>query len=97
MEDLDISPSAAELAATEAELPEWDRLAVRDHWEAVIAEELGAPQVPASPFAWSSLGPGEKERVRRYERREDAKVLRLITSDVDAASVVAAPCCGEVA
>lgn len=44
--DLDI-PSAAELADCEAELPEWDRLAVCDYWEAVVNEELGEEPTPA--------------------------------------------------
>lgn len=43
-------PSAEELTAMEAELPEWDRLRVRDYFDAVIAEELGAQQSPASPY-----------------------------------------------
>jgi hypothetical protein len=43
--DLDV-PSAAELADCEAELPEWDRLRVRDHWDAVVSEELGEEPVP---------------------------------------------------
>jgi hypothetical protein len=64
------SPPAAELADAEVELPEWDRLRVRDYWDAVIAEELGARQSPASPYAWSEPG--------------DAAIsmLRLVT-DVD--------------
>lgn len=36
-------PSPATLADCEATLQEWDRLAVRDYWDGVIAEELGAP------------------------------------------------------
>lgn len=43
--DLDV-PSAAELADCEAELPEWDRLQVRDYWEAVVDEELGESPAP---------------------------------------------------
>lgn len=43
--DLDV-PSAAELADCEAELPEWDRIQVRDYWEAVVNEELGEDPTP---------------------------------------------------
>lgn len=96
MDYLNAGPSAEELAMCESELPEWDRLAARDYWDAVIAEELGAPLSPASPFAWSELGPGERDRVRRYERRQEAKVLRLITSVADE-SAESAPDFGEAA
>jgi hypothetical protein len=87
---------AAELAFCEAELEEWDRLEVRDYWGAVIAEELGATQHPASPFAWSEMGSGERARLRRYERRTGNTVLRLITNAADA-SVASAPNSGEAA
>lgn len=44
MDHLDADmPSPATLADCEATLPEWDRLAVRDYWDGVIAEEIGAP------------------------------------------------------
>jgi hypothetical protein len=47
MDDRDLDgPNAAELAHCEAELPEWDRLRVRDYWEAVVSEELGEDPVP---------------------------------------------------
>lgn len=39
-------PSAADLAAIEAELPEWERLRVRDYWDAVVSEELGKDAAP---------------------------------------------------
>ncbi|MEU6263899.1 hypothetical protein [Saccharopolyspora shandongensis] len=96
MYDPSINPSAEELAFCEAELQEWDRLTVRDYWDAVVAEELGAPQSPASPFAWSEMGPAERARLRRYERRAENTVLRLITTAADASSS-SAPNSGEVA
>ncbi len=50
MDDVDPNyPSAAELAAVEAELPEWERLRVRDYWDAVCVEEWGAPSPHAEP------------------------------------------------
>lgn len=96
MDDLNFGPSAADLAAIESELPEWDRLAVRDYWETVIAEELGASEPVASRFAWSSMGSGERERVRRYERRTGNTVLRLVTEIADG-SITSAPNTGEAA
>lgn len=75
--DLDV-PSAADLAAIEAELPEWDRLRVRDHWEAVIAEELDSPE-PADELAEPEPTP------LRHRRRTDATVLRLVTAEYESA------------
>jgi hypothetical protein len=40
-------PSAAELASAVVELPEWDRLRVRDYYQALVAAELGC-RPPAS-------------------------------------------------
>ena len=80
-------PSAAELAGIEAELPEEDRLRVRDYWEAVISEELGAPERPAAPQVWSVMGSGERVRLRRYQRRAGNAVLRLVTAESDGPSV----------
>lgn len=52
MDDVDPNyPSAAELAAVEAELPEWERLRVRDYWDAVCVEEWGARSPHAEPEA----------------------------------------------
>lgn len=68
MEYLDFEPSADELATCEAELEDWERLAVRDYWAAVIAEELGAPEPQARPSVWRSMGPGERERLRQIGR-----------------------------
>ncbi|WP_338602653.1 hypothetical protein [Saccharopolyspora sp. SCSIO 74807] len=80
-------PTAAELAGIEAELPEEDRLRVRDYWDAVVAEELGAPEPAASPGDWSVLRSGERTRLRRYERRAGNAVLRLVTAESDGPSV----------
>lgn len=38
--------SPAMLADCEAALSEWERLAVRDYWDAVVAEELAEVPVP---------------------------------------------------
>ncbi len=92
----EIDPSPGDLAAIEgAVLPEWDRLEVRDYWDAVVAEELGAAQNPASPYAWSVMGTGERVRLRRYERRSANTVLRLVSTEADAS--VSAPNLGEAA
>lgn len=80
--DLDV-PSAADLASIEAELPEWDRLRVRDYWDAVIAEELGAPQPPAAPSGSSNLSSGDRVRARRHLRRANNTVLRRVTAAVE--------------
>lgn len=37
------SSTGEALAEVQAPLEEWDELAVRDHWDAVVASELGAP------------------------------------------------------
>lgn len=67
MEDLSVDPSPAELALIEAELPEWERLAVRDYWDAVVAEEI--TEVPVSvnapeprPFMAQELKGGGQPR-----------------------------------
>lgn len=86
--------TASELAFCEAALPEWDRLHVRDYWDAVVAVELGAPEPAASPGAWSAMGSGERVRLRRYERRARNAVLRLVTADAETSSV---PQYGEAA
>lgn len=80
MTNFEIDPAATDLALCEAELEEWDELAVRDYWESVVAEELGAS---LSRAAEPVVGSGERVRLRRYERRTGNTVLRLITSDVD--------------
>jgi hypothetical protein len=48
MQDPEIDePSAAELASAVVALPEWDRLRVRDYYQALVAKELGC-RPPAS-------------------------------------------------
>lgn len=86
MKDLDKLSVGAELAFCEVELDEFEQQAVQSYWEQVIAEELGAVELPDTPFAWSELGAGERTRLRRYERREVGAALRLITAEVDATS-----------
>lgn len=73
MEDQTPDPlSPADLADCEAQLPEWDSLAVRDYWEAVIEAELGAPLSPGSSM--------NHPRPVRYRRSTGDTVLRLVTS-----------------
>lgn len=79
---------AAELADCVEPLPEWDRLRVRDYWDAVVAEELGAPEPVASPETWSDLGSSERVRLRRYRRRTQNTVLRLVTAAVEDPAVL---------
>ena len=75
----------AELADCEAVLNEFEQQAVRTYWDQVIAEELGAVELQATPFAWSELGTGERTRMRRLERRTAGATLRLITTEADEA------------
>lgn len=86
MTELDMDGFPQGLAACESPLEEWDRLSVRDYWEAVISEELGAPERPASPQVWSVMGSGERIRLRRYQRRAGNAVLRLVTAESDSPS-----------
>lgn len=81
-----IAALGAELAFCEAELNEYEREAVQSYWGQVIAEELGAADLPTTPFVWSELGAGERTRLRRYDRREASAALRLITAEADEAS-----------
>lgn len=81
--DIDALPG---LADCEAPLEEWDQLQVRDRWEAVISEELEAPELPAPPYVWSEMGSGEQVRLRRHYRRADNAVLRLVTAETEVSS-----------
>lgn len=67
-------PSPAALADCEAVLPEWDRLAVRDYWDQVIAAELGAPVLRLSepdgatnPACDSTAGPPTLRLVTNHQ------------------------------
>lgn len=86
MKDQKLFELGAELADCEAELSEFEQQAVQGYWDQVIAEELGAAEVPVTPFAWSELGAGERTRLRRLERRTAGASLRLITAEADGAS-----------
>ncbi|MBK0865482.1 hypothetical protein INP57_01520 [Saccharopolyspora sp. HNM0986] len=86
MTELDMDGFPYGLADCESPLEEWERLSVRDYWEAVISEELGAPERPASPQVWSVMGSGERVRLRRYQRRAGNAVLRLVTAETDSPS-----------
>ncbi|MCX2732504.1 hypothetical protein OOZ19_19875 [Saccharopolyspora sp. NFXS83] len=83
--DFDALPEG--LADCEAPLEEWDRLHVRDHWDAVVAEELGSPEPVVTPYVWSEMGSGERVRLRRYQRRAGNTVLRLVSAEVPAAEL----------
>lgn len=84
-----MEPTAAELAATEAELPEWECLRVQEYWAAVVDEELEAAQPVTTSYRWSVMGSGERQRHRRVSRRTESSVLRLIVDDVEAAALTA--------
>lgn len=60
-----------QLASVEAELEEWDQLAVRDHWDAVVAAELGAPawKVDDAELAEQGAAVVLELKPRRYRRR----------------------------
>lgn len=99
-----LEPSPAELSDSTVELEEWDRLHVQDYWDAVITEELGAPlvndeleppQATTSPYEWSTLGSGERVRLRRHQRRAENTALRTVATAAD--SIVSAPNPGEAA
>ena len=94
MHNLDFTALPEGLVDCEAPLEEWDRLHVRDHWDAVVAEELGSPEPLVTPFTWSELGSGERVRLRRYQRRAGNTVLRLVSA---AAEVPAVELDGEAA
>lgn len=82
MDEPHIDPSPAELALIEAELPEWERLAVRDYWDAVVAEEIGAATESVEPLRTGMpTGPSERRRSRRVRRLVDDTALRLIAND----------------
>lgn len=82
-------PTAAELAESVALLPEWDRLAVRDYWAELIAEELGT-RVPLSARSKRpTTGSRERVRLHRSERRKEHTVLRLVTQAADTAATPA--------
>lgn len=77
MEDLSVDPSPAELALIEAELPEWERLAVRDYWDAVVAEEIAEVPVPVNaldPRAFVAQG---LLSGHGHQNSGDASVLRF--------------------
>lgn len=76
MEDPELDLPAADLAGCEVELEEWERLRVRDYWEAVIADELGGPPLQGSCAAEPDID--EDVRLQRSERPEARTVLRRI-------------------
>lgn len=78
MEDPNIDPSPAELALIEAELPEWERLAVRDYWDAVVGEELAAATNSVESRYFRDVNAGQMER-GRIRRQRGSAVLRLVT------------------
>ena len=71
-------PTAAELAATEAALPEYQRRAVRDYWDRLI--EQCYAEVADAPRPTSALldGSAAERRRRRMERRVLAALIRSL-------------------
>lgn len=79
-------PTPEELANSTALLPEWDRLAVRDYWAEVVAEELGTRQPASARSRWSAMTSRDRVRLRRSERRKEHTELRLVAQVADAAA-----------
>lgn len=77
MEDLSVDPSPAELALIEAELPEWERLAVRDYWDAVVDEEIGEVPLPVNALDPRAFVTQELLSGQGHRNSGDASVLRL--------------------
>ncbi len=70
--------TAAELAATDAELPYSQRRAVWDYWEGVLAScRVEAARAPRPTSALLDGSAAERRR-RRVERRAMAAVVRVL-------------------
>jgi hypothetical protein len=71
-------PTAAELAATEVELPDYEQREVRAYWERLIercyAEVADAPH----PTPWLVMSKEDQRRIRREARRSAAAVVRAL-------------------
>lgn len=70
------SPTGAELAAMQGELPYPQRRAVWDHWERVLAECRAEVRGAPRPTAALLDGTAAERRYRRMERRALAAVVR---------------------
>lgn len=82
MQDPNIDPSPAELALIEAELPEWERLAVRDYWDAVLAEEMAELPMSVEPLNTRGFRVEQGQQcARRVRNIGTAAVLRLVVGD----------------
>ena len=77
MEDLSIYPLPAELALVEAELPEWERLAVRDYWDAVVAEEMAEVPVPVNALDPRAFVAQRLQGRGQHRNSGSASVLRF--------------------
>jgi hypothetical protein len=71
-------PDAAELAAIEAQLPDEQRLAVRDFWEHVIAECRTEVADAPRPTSWLVASTAEQRRIRREARRAAVAAVRAL-------------------
>ncbi|HEV7453581.1 MAG TPA: hypothetical protein VGO16_19840 [Pseudonocardiaceae bacterium] len=71
-------PSAAEWAAIEAELPDEQRLAVRDFWEHVIAECRAEVADAPRPTSWLVASAAEQRHIRREARRVAVAAVRAL-------------------
>lgn len=73
-----LEPEPAALAAIEADLPEEQRLTVRDYWERVIAECRHEVADAPRPTSWLVARTGEQRRIRREARRTAVAMVRQL-------------------
>jgi hypothetical protein len=71
-------PDAAELAAIEAELPDDQRLAVRDYWEHIIAECRAEAADAPRPTSWLVASTAQQRHIRREARRAAVAAVRAL-------------------
>jgi hypothetical protein len=71
-------PDAAELAAIEAELPDEQRLAVREFWEHVIAECRAEVIDAPRPTSWLVTSTAQQRHIRREARRAAVAAARAL-------------------
>lgn len=71
-------PTAAELAAMEVELPDYQRRAVQDYWERLIERCYGEVADAPQPTSWLVMSKADQRRIRREARRNAAAVVRAL-------------------
>lgn len=69
-------PTAAELAATNAVLPEYQQRVVREYWERLIEECYAQVADGPRPTSWLATRTEEQRRQRRAARRAAGAVVR---------------------